>query len=300
MLAKLRLKLKSSSHITREMSSLFHGAILELLDAEYTDRLHRSSVNPYSMYLSFEGEDTYLHVMTLTKEAYERMIPERLDRLETLDLRHNGLHIEVEERVLEVRRRKTLLEDFYKECQSPQLIVEFCTPTAFKQKGKYLFLPDIRCIYQSLLNKYEETDEDFAFKDEDTLFQLTEHTNIRGYRLKSIPFALEGITVPGFIGELRLSMFAPQPLINLANILFEFGTYSGVGIKTSMGMGGIRLHKGGKKFEQTRNSSCDAQFVERDSESRPSAGRKDHQGMEFVFAGNPHIRRLGKYFRSIF
>ncbi len=248
MLAKLQLKLKSTSRITREMSSLFHGAVLELLDTEYAHQLHHSSVNPYSMYLSFEGEEVYLHLRTLTKDAYDRMIFNRLDRVESFHLRHNGIHVEVEERVSECRERRTLLEDFYKERLSPQVTVEFCTPTAFKQRGKYLFLPDIRCIYQSLLNKYEETDEDFAFKDEDTLFQLVEHTCIRGYRLKSVPFPLEGITVPGFVGELRLSIFAPEPLINLANILFEFGTYSGVGIKTSMGMGGIRLHKGGKKL----------------------------------------------------
>lgn len=246
MLAKLRLKLKSSSRITREMSSLFHGAVLELLDTEFVQQLHGGSVNPYSMYLSFEGEDTYLHVMTLTEEAYDRMISDRLDRLESLELRHNGIYVEVEKRELEVRERRSLLEDFYGERLSRHVTVEFRTPTAFKQRGKYLFLPDLRCIYQSLLKKYEETDEDFAFTDEDTLFHLTEHTHIRGYRLKSVPFPLEGITVPGFAGELRLSLNAPQPLINLANILFEFGTYSGIGIKTSMGMGGIQLHKGGK------------------------------------------------------
>ena len=248
MLAKLRLKLKSKSRITRDMSSLFHGAVLEMLDTEYVHKLHCSSVNPYSMYLSFEEEEVYLNLMTLTKDAYDRIIFNRLDRLDGFDLRHNGIHIEVEEHMLESQGRKTLLKDFYKECLSSQITVEFCTPTAFKQRGKYLFLPDIRCIYQSLLNKYEETDEDFAFKDEDTLFHLTEHTHIKGYRLKSVPFPLEGINIPGFVGELRLSLSAPKPLINLANILFEFGTYSGIGIKTSMGMGGIRLHKGGKKL----------------------------------------------------
>ena len=37
-------------------------------------------------------------------------------------------------------------------------------------------------------------------------------------------------------------------MADFANLLFRFGTYSGVGIKTALGMGAIKLmEKGGKK-----------------------------------------------------
>lgn len=45
--------------------------------------------------------------------------------------------------------------------------------------------------------------------------------------------------IPAFIGEVIINVRGPQQLSNLANMLIEFGTYSGVGIKTGMGMGGI-------------------------------------------------------------
>lgn len=42
MLAKLELKLKCEKELTYQMSSLFHGALMELLPEEYADYLHIS------------------------------------------------------------------------------------------------------------------------------------------------------------------------------------------------------------------------------------------------------------------
>lgn len=48
MLAKLELKLKCEKELTYQMSSLFHGALMELLPEKYADYLHISSLHPYA------------------------------------------------------------------------------------------------------------------------------------------------------------------------------------------------------------------------------------------------------------
>ena len=47
MLAKLELKLKCEKELTYQMSSLFHGALMELLPEKYADYLHISSLHPH-------------------------------------------------------------------------------------------------------------------------------------------------------------------------------------------------------------------------------------------------------------
>lgn len=57
---------------------------------------------------------------------------------------------------------------------------------------------------------------------------------------------MEGIRVPAFLGSLTLRLTGTQTMANFANMLFEFGTYSGIGIKTGLGMGAYELVKEGR------------------------------------------------------
>ena len=55
MLGKLELKLKSKDKLGYQMSSLFHGALMELLPERYADYLHTSQLHPYTQHLEFRG-----------------------------------------------------------------------------------------------------------------------------------------------------------------------------------------------------------------------------------------------------
>ena len=137
---------------------------------------------------------------------------------------------------------------FYEEDSSHDTFqIHFMSPTSFKQRGKYLFYPDLRCIYQSLMNKYDSAVTEESMVNEDTLEQLCEYSQIVRYDLKSVNFSLEGIKIPAFIGKVTIKIHGTQTMANFAHMLFEFGTYSGVGIKTALGMGYIRLIDEGRK-----------------------------------------------------
>ena len=77
--------------------------------------------------------------------------------------------------------------------------------------------------------------------DADTLESLEEGAEIIRYDLKSVKFPIEKVRIPAFIGKITIKMKGTQTMTNFAHMLFEFGEFSGVGIKTSLGMGCIKI-----------------------------------------------------------
>ena len=45
------------------------------------------------------------------------------------------------------------------------------------------------------------------------------------------------------MGELTIRVKGPQQMVNLAWMLVKFGTFSGIGIKTGLGMGGMHIEE---------------------------------------------------------
>ena len=55
-----------------------------------------------------------------------------------------------------------------------------------------MFYPDIRCMYQSLMNKYDAAVREESMVDEDTLEQLCDNSSIICYDIKSAGFSMGG------------------------------------------------------------------------------------------------------------
>lgn len=168
------------------------------------------------------------------------MVPLQLvDFVEVKSLR---LSLPVESRSLETVSLKDLTNLIYAN-ESPKQTMLFVTPTSFKQAGTYLIMPSIRLIFQNLLMSYGQIYENEKEVDPGTLEFIEQNVRIASYVLRSRYFSHamnEAWKVPAFIGSLNLSIKGPQALIGLVHMLSKFGEYSGVGIKTSMGTGGMR------------------------------------------------------------
>ena len=61
------------------------------------------------------------------------------------------------------------------------------------------------------------------------------------YHLKTTRFSLKGIRIPGFTGSCIVEAKLAPPLLALWNTLAEFSNDAGIGIKTSIGMGGTKV-----------------------------------------------------------
>ncbi len=244
--AQLIMKLESSGALNHRMSSLFHGVLMELIPEEYAEILHQSRLHPYSQYLKMQNKEWYWIVNALNQEAEDIILHQTLENLSDFYLKKNEITVQVKTKEFQKKTLSEMMQQFYKEDADKFVSLQFLTPTAFKQQGQYIFYPDIRCIYQSLMNKYDASVEENVMMDVDTLDQLCQDTRLVKYDLRSVRFDLEGIRVPAFLGSLTLRLTGTQTMANFANMLFEFGTYSGIGIKTGLGMGAYELVKEGR------------------------------------------------------
>ncbi len=248
MLARLDLKLECTERLSYQMSSLFHGALMEMLSEEYAEYLHHSRLHPYTQHLEMREKEWYWVVCCSEETAVQCIIKDVLLKLEFLEIRNRNLQVRIIGKQYQEMKQKELMNRFYEAQSGRYTELHFLTPTAFKQRGRYIFYPDIRCIYQSLMNKYDAVAKEESMIDEEALAQLCENTQIVRYDLKSVYFYLEGIKIPAFIGKITIKMAGTQTMANFARLLFEFGTYAGIGIKTALGMGAYRiLEKGEKK-----------------------------------------------------
>ncbi len=245
MLARLSLTL-NNPEVNYKQSSNLQGVIMEHIDTNYAEVLHSQGVNPYSQSVQKKDGKTIWHINTLQSEAYEKIIlPFLSESFHSFSIKKKDMTVEIEDKSLKTVQKKSLMNEFYEGNGSKYINVEFLTPTAFKSGGKYVFFPDIRLMYSSLMNRYGSVSKGVEMWDEDTLELLTQSSEIAHYRLKSCLFPMEKITVPGFTGTITIKLHGNRVMNNYANLLFSFGEYAGIGIKTSMGMGSIRLYEWG-------------------------------------------------------
>lgn len=243
MYARLRMEL-DSDRISYQKSSNLQGIIMETIDTAYAQKLHETQINPYSQCLLKEKGKPIWYIKTLTEEAYENIIIP-MTKLDKIIIRKKGIEAELISQKTELIQEKNLVKDFYDKPCGRYITVSFLTPTAFKSGGRYIFYPDLRLIYQSLMQKYSAVSDTLEMADEDTLETITERSEIVKFRLQTVPFPMEKVRITGFCGQITIKTTGPETLARYIRMLLQFGEFSGVGIKTSMGMGAITCSQEG-------------------------------------------------------
>ena len=98
-------------------------------------------------------------------------------------------------------------------------------------------------IYQGLMSRYNAIVEGIGGVDEEILENLVSGSTITDYRLRTVKFPLEGIRITGFQGDIRIHVKGPDAMARYIRMLFRFGEYAGIGIKTGLGMGSMRMSR---------------------------------------------------------
>ena len=175
MLAEIRMQLETDkADFGYYQSSNMQGILMEQLDTGYAESLHKPGLKPYSQYV-LGGVQKEWVVKTVTAEAYQKIImPLLKESFTEFTLDKKEIKVKIQSKSLKTRRKQDLLEEFYSASCDRYLELEFITPTAFKSEGRYINMPDMRYIYQSLMNKYSASSEDMGMYDEETLEQLVE------------------------------------------------------------------------------------------------------------------------------
>lgn len=244
MLARLRMLLDGKG-IDFRKSSVLQGVLMERLDTAYVDFLHNQQMHPYSQYVSITEDGPVWHIQTLNAEAYENIIQKFMDGPPSFFLRRSKQEIFIRDHYMEFVDKSDLLDAVYHETAGRSFTIEFLTPTAFRQNGHYVILPDVRLLCQNLMMKYAASFWKSEIINEEALEQLVDNCFLVKHRIKSERFPLEKTAVPGFTGSITIRCNGPEMVARNLCLLLSFGEYSGVGVKTAVGMGAMRLRADG-------------------------------------------------------
>lgn len=250
MLSQLTILLenKSEKKITLNMSSVFHGVMMELLGENTAAWLHSGKINPYAQYIQYKDDRVQWIISTTTKEAYEKIICPLMEMTkDEIYLSYHKLSLKILEKNISSIKKDIFLRDQYFCNYDRYFKVRFITPSSFKSKGQYKNYPTLRWIFQSLMNKHDFVNENNKIYDEDVLELLDQNCVISNYKLSSTYFYLEGVKIPAFFGNITIHVRENQSIVNLVNYLLMFGEYTGIGMKASMGMGAIKVEHKEKK-----------------------------------------------------
>lgn len=230
------------------LASVFHGVLMETIEPDFADSLHLSQIHPFSQYITGKDDHVIWNINALDTESSEKIIDVLNQRnFVKAELRSKDIILNVISKEFNRISYDDLLKEYYLDGKSVRYItVRFITPTAFKSNGKYVIFPTSKLILNSLAKRYDLNSKSTSISDTYLSEYIEEHTEIVEYDLKSVKFSIEGITIPSFIGSVKIKLSGSREFVCLMNMLMRYGEFCGTGIKTSLGMGAYKIiHTGG-------------------------------------------------------
>ncbi len=218
--------------------------------------MHSLSFNPYSQACTLNDKKEAVWTLTALNNDAEEYLLKPICKINQITLRAIDETFTIKSKTSESFLLKEILE-LLKTCNDSHHTIQFRTPTAFKSQGEYIFMPTSRLIFQNLFMHYSQVYAGSNEIDEETIEYIARHVRISSYNLMSHYFACTAgrrNKIPAFIGKTTLYVGKNQSLQGLVGMLLRFGEYAGVGIKTSMGMGGIHcIKQEGLKHEERKH-----------------------------------------------
>ena len=264
MLSTLEIKLQPKTNfvVSHHTAPLFHGALMELIAPDYVDYLHQQGLKPYSQtvggrsslvvsgtsstndYPNDQRLTTIWRVNALGRTAHEQIVRALMDKnIDSIKIKNRNVEFVILDKKIVRQTGYVALADEYYLRRSPEnkLVLNFNTPTTFKVNGEFSIQFELRNFWQSLLNKWNAFATGISLQDENILEHLVAHSKVIGYNLRSTKQVVEVAKINSFSGEVCILLFGPEQLKRLANLLAAFAEFSGVGAKTGLGMGAVRL-----------------------------------------------------------
>lgn len=258
--------------INPNWGSLIHGVLMEKLPEQTVLELHKPQLNGFSQYILGYSDCQFLRKNRHLKELpylnwFDAETPP--DGVWSLSILEDSL-IQIFDDIL-LKNKSVRWDLKYKNCsliigsdKFPNIIeessftelsskafhqtkpirryrIDFLTTTSFKQSGDYVLFPSEHLVLQNLIMRWDTFSKQIELGDEEVYNQLLTNTKITSYNLRSRRFSLNGSNITGFNGNVILNIRGPEALARLINIVMNMANFSGVGIKSALGMGGINV-----------------------------------------------------------
>lgn len=230
------------------MGSVMHGMLMEKFTDLEKKSFHLQGLKPFTQHLSVDkNKNAVWRVCGLVEN-----VEERLKEIIAVDfndkdwyLKQKGYEIKSggDIKIIEKSYAQIAEECFVQSSFKRNFRLKIRTPMGFKKDGGYVIFPSAELIIKSLYSKWGAFSKGLCLDDEEVCEQLCTNTYIVGYNLKSTKFKLESTAISSFIGSLEIGQSGPDALARLGRMLFEYSMFCGVGIKATLGMGGVEIEE---------------------------------------------------------
>lgn len=233
-----------SIKIVQSIGSVLHGVLMELVGTDYAGQLHEVGLRPYSQYVYFDKDrKQYIwRLSAVTADAVNRIVRPMLEMPEKIFLKQKRGHLYIKDRtILEETSYEGLIHKLWSsDVFYTQAKLQCMSTTSFKVDKKYTIFPEAFRIYRYLLRQWNQFST-FGMLDTDSLLEnLETGVFIRDYNLRMGIYGLEGVTIRGFRGQVIMQFKRNVELQRVLALLSYYSQFTGLGIKTALGMGGIQ------------------------------------------------------------
>lgn len=253
----VRFRAREDIYFNYYPSESLHGMLFYLLkkrDAEKVDFLHDEyeskpfTISPIIPYLKWrngkkylkKGDKHFFRITFLEDQWYKLFMEYFLYHRDELRLRGSKIEIiEVLTNSDEDKKCNSITpEKLRKESQTRQKIrIKIHSTTTFRDDDRHIVFPRVNYLFNSLYSKWEE------FSEQDLIIEREDFNQIyvSRYDLKSAMEKFNEYPIKGFQGECEYeidSKLSKEKVKDL-NLLADFAFYSGVGYKTTMGLGQV-------------------------------------------------------------
>ena len=256
--ARIRIPLIFKEPIKKESLTFdkLHALFFSLFKKEFSEILHKNEkVKPFSLnFLVLNEENSKLeNLLNTNAEKIEKVFIEVNIIDDSLIPKFIYSYVFSEKFELSLdgyKLRKGYLnfksiisyEKIYETSEiSEKICVNFITPTSFKSGNKVNLLPEPKLIFKGLIRKWQKFSE--LKINIDLRKVIEEEVVISGYELKTEKVETNSMGwFTGFVGKVYLDFLSKdEEVLKWLNALINFGEFCGVGRKTTMGFGKIRV-----------------------------------------------------------
>lgn len=226
-----------------KLAVFFHAWLMDQLESDEASLMHLNGTKPFTVNVVYKYPQVIFEVNLLTEEIAEILSKILLaDSLTSFELKSATQKIyHIQNKQVEFLKEEELTAAFYNEKPQRRIKLLFKTPTSFKSQAEYIFYPDVRLLFQSLMRKYNYIFEGNENIDKELLQSICENVRISKYQLRSNYYSIHQARIPSFTGQITLFCTGTETLVSYVNVLLRFAEYAGIGIKTAMGMGAVSL-----------------------------------------------------------
>lgn len=241
---EIRLAAPTGAKLTQSACSLLHGVLMEHIDSTYAELLHQQSLRPYSQYLYFDKEraGVYWRLTSLNKQADDELLGAAFSLPATVYLKKKQMEVQLvsKEYLPETSYAAIAEKCFAQPLAGKYLSCNFLTSCSFKSEGQYVIFPQPQFLLGSLIKRWN------SFADKERLDalglaqDLAQETFVADYKLSLRSFSVDSARIPAFRGLYVLGMKNNVMCNRIIAMLGEYANYSGIGIKTALGMGAVK------------------------------------------------------------